>query len=70
LLSIFTILASGFESTHLWYEDQADSKRRRKEREQGRQSVGGIDLLLDHERRWNSDQTQHHHVVHTDTWNI
>jgi len=52
---------------YLWYENKADGESGREECEERDESVGGVYLLFDHERRRDSDQTEYDHVVHADT---
>jgi len=51
-------------SIYLRYENKADGQRGGEESEERRESVGGVNLLFDHERRRHADQAQHDHVVH------
>ena len=62
------IVANWYTPSYLWYEDEANGESGSKERKQRCESVGGVDLLFDHERCWNADQAQYNHVVHANTY--
>ena len=54
-------------ATHFWYENKADGKRRREEREQRNECVRRVNLVLDHVGRRHANQTQYDHIVDADS---
>lgn len=54
-------------TAHLRNENETNGEGGGKEGEEGSEKVGSVHLVSDHDSRWNSDETQHHHVVHADS---
>lgn len=56
-----------FVLNYLGNEDKANSDGCGEEDEEGDEHVGRVQLFLHHERYGHPNQTQHHHIVYTDS---